>query len=174
MMLGGPDVIEPAAVREFDFIERVLEQGMLGILGPGPGELMFVKPAKFHSYECTSRSLTVAVQTAPVLTDGLITQAGRLASPAGYGGEAVCQYFGTLGSILSLQARMPPFMFLTFLKPACFRKSTALALRVPLLQCATISVAVSSSFTRLGRSPSGISLDVGMLQIRYSCGSRTS
>src|SRR6185295_15605390 len=56
MMLRGPDVIEPAAVGEFDFIERVLEQRMLGILRPRPGELMFVKPAKFHSYECTSRS----------------------------------------------------------------------------------------------------------------------
>src|ERR1051326_91361 len=66
------------------------------------------------------------------------------------------QYFGTLGSTLSLQARIPPFMFLTFLKPACFRKSTAFALRMPLLQCATISSAESSSFTRFGRSPSGM------------------
>ena len=62
VMLGGPDVVEPAAVGKFDFIERVLEQRVLGIFCPGPRELVFVKPAKFHSYECTSRSLTVAVR----------------------------------------------------------------------------------------------------------------
>ena len=56
---------------------------------------------------------------------------------------------------------MPPFMFRTFLNPACFRKSTAFALRTPLLQCATISSAVFSSFTRFGRSPSGISFASG-------------
>ena len=67
--------------------------------------------------------------------------------------ESLPQYFGTLGSTLSLQARIPPFMLRTFLNPACFRKSTALALRIPLLQCATISSAESSSFTRFGRSP---------------------
>ena len=42
---------------------------------------------------------------------------------------AKLQYFGTVGSTLSLQARMPPFMFRTFLKPVCFRKSTAFWLR---------------------------------------------
>src|SRR5207237_7255255 len=80
-------------------------------------------------------------------------------------GEAVtvlllkqAQYFGTDGSTLSLQARIPPFMFFTLRNPACFRKSTALALRMPLLQWATISSAELSSFTRLGNSPSGISL----------------
>ena len=60
---------------------------------------------------------------------------------------------------------MPPFMLRTRLNPACFRKSTALALRIPLLQCATISSAVFSSFTRFGNSPSGISFAFGMLQI---------
>src|SRR5579872_940281 len=69
----------------------------------------------------------------------------------------VSQYFGTLGSTLSLHARIPPLILRTFLNPACFRKSTAFALRIPLLQCATISSAVSSSFTRFGNSPSGIS-----------------
>src|SRR5678815_5938104 len=91
MMLGGPDVIEPAAVGQLDLIERVLEQRVLGFPGPRPGKLMFVKPAKFHSYKNSS------------------------------GAENSSQYFGTLGSTLSLHAIMPPFMFLTFLKPACFR-----------------------------------------------------
>src|SRR5215469_5723092 len=75
------------------------------------------------------------------------------------------QYFGTRGSTLSLQARMPPCIFLTFLKPACLRKSTALALRMPLLQWATISSAEFSSLTRLGSSPRGISFAYGMCAI---------
>ena len=42
-------------------------------------------------------------------------------------------------------------MLRTFLKPDCFRKSTAFALRMPLLQCATISSSGSSSPTRFGK-----------------------
>lgn len=49
------------------------------------------------------------------------------------------QYFGTLGSTLSLQARMPPFMLRRRVKRCCFRRLIAFALRMPLLQCATIS-----------------------------------
>src|SRR5277367_1168950 len=74
------------------------------------------------------------------------------------------QYFGMLGSTLSLQARMPPFMLRTFLNPACFRNSTALAERAPLLQWATISSAGFNSLTRFARSPRGISLEPGILQ----------
>src|ERR1700722_8922620 len=79
--------------------------------------------------------------------------------------EVISQYLGTLGSTLSLQARIPPFILRTFLNPACFRKSTALALRIPLLQCATISSAESSSLPHFGKSPSGISLACGILHI---------
>src|SRR5579862_8439754 len=61
-MLGGPDVVESAAVGQLDFVQRVLEQSVLGFLRPRPGKLMFVKPAKLHSYEFNSRSLAVAVQ----------------------------------------------------------------------------------------------------------------
>ena len=93
-------------------------------------------------------------------------------SRTGCGGRRLV--LGTVGSTLSLQARMPPFMLRTLRKPACFRRSTALALRMPLLQCATISASLSSSLRRFGRSPSGISFEVGMRQIWYSCSSRTS
>ncbi len=84
------------------------------------------------------------------------------------------QYFGTEGSILSLHAVMPPSIFFTFLNPDCRRKSQALALRPPILQWATTSMLGSSSPTRFGKSPSGISLAPGILAIWYSLGSRTS
>ena len=83
------------------------------------------------------------------------------------------QYFGTEGSTSSDQARMPPFRFQILRKPALRRKSTASAERLPLRQCATISRELSSSWTRRGRSPSGIRWPL-RLQIWYSCGSRTS
>src|ERR1044071_4169638 len=51
---------------------------------------------------------------------------------------------------------MPPAKLWTFLNPDCRKKFTAFALRTPERQCATISLLVSSSFTRFGRSPSGI------------------
>src|SRR5438105_10115270 len=72
------------------------------------------------------------------------------------GERQVAQYLGTLGSTLSDQAVMPPARFHTFLNPAWRRNSTALALRPPILQWATISRLESSSWTRLGRSPSGM------------------
>ena len=66
------------------------------------------------------------------------------------------QYFGTLGSTSSDQARIPPFRFWILRNPALRRKSTASAERFPLRQCATISREESSSCTRRGSSPSGI------------------
>ena len=48
MMLGGPDVVVSALIGEDRLFERILEQRVLGIAGPGPGELMLVKTAKFH------------------------------------------------------------------------------------------------------------------------------
>src|SRR5215468_10657422 len=62
------------------------------------------------------------------------------------------QYFGTLGSILSAQARIPPARFLALVYPAFCRNSTALALRPPERQWTTISLLGSSSWTRFGRS----------------------
>src|SRR5213080_3501288 len=82
------------------------------------------------------------------------------------------QYFGIFGSTRSAQARIPPARLWTFLNPAWRRKFTALALRTPERQWATISRLESSSWTRLGRSPSGTRYPL-MLQIWYSCGSRT-
>ena len=51
MMLGGPNVIVSALIGQNGLFQRVLEQRVLGIAGPGPGELMFVKTAKFHECE---------------------------------------------------------------------------------------------------------------------------
>src|SRR5204863_8417409 len=83
------------------------------------------------------------------------------------------QYFGILVSTLSAHARIPPARFFTLRNPAWRRKSTALPLRTPERQWATISRLESSSFMRFGRSPSGIRCPL-RLQIWYSCGSRTS
>src|SRR5277367_5077831 len=66
------------------------------------------------------------------------------------------QYLGILVSIRSAHAVIPPVRLCTLVKPACCRKATALALRPPILQWATISRLESSSLTRFGRSPSGI------------------
>src|SRR5690242_21561541 len=52
---------------------------------------------------------------------------------------------------------MPPFKLRTLRKPALRKKSTASAERLPLRQCATISREESSSCTRRGNSPNGIS-----------------
>ena len=84
------------------------------------------------------------------------------------------QYFGTFGSTLSLHAVMPPVMFRTCWKPFCLSKSIAFWLRPPVLHCATISAFLSSSPSRFGKSPNGISMDPGMRAIWNSCGSRTS
>ena len=59
--------------------------------------------------------------------------------------SGVDQYFGTLGSTSSDQARIPPFKFWILRKPAFCKNSTACAERFPDLQCATISREVSSS-----------------------------
>src|SRR5262249_35424487 len=80
------------------------------------------------------------------------------------------QYFGTLGSIWSAQARMPPLRFLIFVKPCCRRNCTALALRAPILQWTTISLFLSSSPQRCGNSGSGINVLPGILQRAYSGG----
>src|SRR6185369_1784509 len=42
------------------------------------------------------------------------------------------QYFGWLGSTVSIQARIPPFRLRTSVKPTVLRKSCALALRPPI------------------------------------------
>ena len=84
------------------------------------------------------------------------------------------QYFGTLGSILSAQAKMPPLRFLTFSKPASFKNFTALALRPPALQCTTISDERFNSCTRFSTSANGIRTEFGIRQISNSLGSRTS
>src|ERR1700687_16054 len=57
----------------------------------------------------------------------------RFAHPGSLSADYV-QYFGTVGSTLSLHAKIPPFMLRTLRNPACFRNSTAFALRIPLLQ----------------------------------------
>ena len=48
VMLGGPDVVVSALIGQDRLFQRILEQRVLGIADPGPGELMFVKTAKFH------------------------------------------------------------------------------------------------------------------------------
>lgn len=48
-------------------------------------------------------------------------------------------------SIFVAHASIPPLRFQTFLNPACFRKATALELRVPNLQWTTMSREESSS-----------------------------
>src|SRR5229473_2160928 len=88
-------------------------------------------------------------------------------------GNCPLQYLGTFGSTLSAHAVIPPARFCTLVNPACRKNSTAFALRPPILQCTTISRLESSSFTRFGKSFSGIRCPP-MLQIWYSCGSRTS
>src|SRR5262249_26801123 len=55
------------------------------------------------------------------------------------------QYFGTEGSTSSDQAKIPPLRLRILRKPALRRKSTASAERLPLRQCAIISLEVSSS-----------------------------
>src|SRR5256885_4282254 len=44
------------------------------------------------------------------------------------------QYFGTLGSISSAHAAMPPLTLFAYLKPCSFKNCTALSERTPLLQ----------------------------------------
>src|SRR5271168_2178441 len=103
-----------------------------------------------------------------------VTSANAGAQYRGLGGGCCRgQYFGTLGSTSSDQARMPPLRLRILRKPALRRKSTASADRFPLRQCATISRDESSSCTRRGSSPSGIKCPF-KLQIWNSCGSRTS
>ncbi len=48
MMLGGPDIVISALIGKNRLFQRVLQQRVLGIASPRPGELMFVKTAKFH------------------------------------------------------------------------------------------------------------------------------
>src|SRR6478672_8184187 len=55
------------------------------------------------------------------------------------------QYLGWEGSTLSIQSRIPPLRFLTRLNPTDCRNSWALALRPPILQCATMSLSLGSS-----------------------------
>src|SRR5258707_8713352 len=59
-------------------------------------------------------------------------------------------YFGTLGSTLSLHARIPPTTFRTCLKPFCFSTAQALALRMPLRQWITMSASRSEE-RRVGK-----------------------
>src|SRR5260370_1475090 len=87
--------------------------------------------------------------------------------------SALLQYFGTEGSTSSDQARIPPFKFQIFRKPALRKNSTPSPERFPLRQCATISPEPSASCTRRGCSPSRIKYP-RRLHIWYSFGSRTS
>jgi hypothetical protein len=49
--------------------------------------------------------------------------------------SAAFQYLGTLASISSDHALMPPLPLLTYLNPCCFKKLTAFKDRTPPLQC---------------------------------------
>ena len=95
----------------------------------------------------------------PEYTDGPGLRAKRIPKPLGLRDEmtnsAFLVFWVPLGSIFSLQARIPPARFLT-LKPACCRNSAAFWLRPPDLHCTTISRLLSSSPTRFCRSPKGI------------------
>jgi hypothetical protein len=50
VMLGCPDVVVADAVGEFDLIECVLEELVLGVRRPGARELVFVEAAEFHDF----------------------------------------------------------------------------------------------------------------------------
>jgi len=52
-----------------------------------------------------------------------------------YKSSVTIQYLGTLESISSDQALMPPLTLLRYLKPCCLKKLTAWSERVPTLQC---------------------------------------
>src|SRR6184192_3161791 len=87
---------------------------------------------------------------------------------------APSQYLGRLGSTFTAHASIPPRRLRTFEKPAALRISSALSDRAPWWQCVTISRWPSSSLSRSGSSPRGISTAPSMCVISYSCGSRTS
>src|SRR5580693_6172157 len=71
-----------------------------------------------------------------------------------FAGEAV-QYFATVGSTSSDQARIPPFRFSSLRKPTPRRNSAASAERLPERQWTTISRELSSSWARREISPRG-------------------
>jgi len=48
VMLGSPDIVVSELVGQDSLLERILEESVFGIGGPGPGELVLVKTAKFH------------------------------------------------------------------------------------------------------------------------------
>ena len=56
-------------------------------------------------------------------------------STAGTDARRYVQYLGTLESISSLHAVMPPLTLLRYLKPCCRRKFSAFNERTPALQC---------------------------------------
>src|SRR5436190_870717 len=119
------------------------DQGVVGLLG---------EPQHDASSGCTAEPYIrppesdINIQTTP------ITKAK----------QKDVQYFGWLGSTLSTQSRIPPLRFSTRLNPTERRKSAALALRTPLLQCTISSSSGLSSPYRFGTSPNGMSSDPGM------------
>src|SRR5205814_966649 len=86
----------------------------------------------------------------------------------------VDQYRGNAGSTFTAHASIPPRKLRTFEKPAALRISSALSERAPWWQCVTISWCPSSSPSRSGSSPNGMSTAPPMCAISCSCGSRTS
>ena len=47
-MLDLPRVADPETVGQLDLLERVADEPLLGVLGPGPGELVLVEDAELH------------------------------------------------------------------------------------------------------------------------------
>ncbi len=82
--------------------------------------------------------------------------------------------FGTVGSTLSLQARIPPFMLRALVKPDCLRKSTALAAADPTLAVhhnLVVSIELSQAFRYLAERNQPRARNAADWN---SCGSRTS
>ena len=87
---------------------------------------------------------------------------------------AAAQYFASVGSILSIQARMPPLRFFASM-PFSLSIATALPLRLPDLHCTMISCParqLGETAAAAGRAESASNRECG--RSGNSCGSRTS
>ena len=58
VVLDLPDVVDAEPVGELDLVERVLDDAALGVLAPGPRQLMLVEHAEFHLASSRSNDLS--------------------------------------------------------------------------------------------------------------------
>src|SRR3954454_24926080 len=57
VVLDLPGVVEPEPVGELDLVEAVLEQLVLGVVGPRPRQLVLVEDPEFHAADPIPRLL---------------------------------------------------------------------------------------------------------------------